>query len=158
MSIGRYGILLGLLLAGAGLAQAAEIYQWKDAAGKVHYTDNPMNVPAQYRDQKRDVRPLQGIETKGGGEIPGRPVSEMKALWLERCASCHHMGEGKKGGLVGLKFLIINRNTNFPNSTDAMVRRMRAAASGRIGDMDPIEISDADLLMIAQYLLDAQGK
>lgn len=156
MRAGQCGVLLALLVAGAGLVQAAEIYQWKDAAGKVHFTDNPMNVPAQYRNQKRDVDPLKGIEVKGGGEIAGRPVSESKALWLDKCASCHHVGEGKSGKLVSLKFLTINRNTNFPSTPEEMFRRMREAADGRIGDMKAVEVADDELLLIAEYLLDTQ--
>ena len=42
---------LGLLLALAPLAAAAEIYQWTDEQGRVHYTQDLDQVPARHRSQ-----------------------------------------------------------------------------------------------------------
>jgi hypothetical protein len=148
-------LLVACGLSWAGIGVAAELYQWRDDAGQLHFTDNPMEVPAQYRDLKRSVGKLEVVSTSSAG---GAVSSSKGELWMERCAACHHVGRGKKGNLVGLGYLAVNKVTRFPNTPQEVFKTFREAANGRIGDMKPIQISDDDLLKIARYFLGAQEK
>ena len=47
-------LLLMVLLAGAGTGQAAT-YEWVDAGGVVHFTDDPGNIPEKYRDKAKKL-------------------------------------------------------------------------------------------------------
>lgn len=72
--------MLGLVLLCPATA-AAQIYQWTDAAGVVHYTTNPDSIPAQYLDEVRIIDawrppgerassvPASTIPLTGGGPI-----------------------------------------------------------------------------------------
>lgn len=46
--------VLGLVLLGPALA-AAQIYQWTDASGVIHYTTNPESIPGEYLDEVRII-------------------------------------------------------------------------------------------------------
>lgn len=54
-------ILMGVLLLG-GTTVGAEVYQWEDRSGVVHFTDSPDRIPSEYRGKalRREVDPLPG--------------------------------------------------------------------------------------------------
>jgi hypothetical protein len=51
------GPALAILLAFAPGAVAAGIYQWTDADGAIHFTDDPGKIPAKFRDTAQQLRP-----------------------------------------------------------------------------------------------------
>lgn len=55
-------LLLALLLI-SSLATAGEIYKWRDAQGKLHFTDSEAKIPAAYRDQAHKHRPDASFST-----------------------------------------------------------------------------------------------
>ena len=52
-------------------ATSADIYQWKDASGAVHFTDNPENIPKKYQSRKKVV-----LRNPPGSGRPGLTVIE----------------------------------------------------------------------------------
>lgn len=130
------------------------VYQWRDVSGAMHFTDNPNQVPPQYR--KNVVGGL--VETvappAGGNQVKSTARIPVKyKVWTEKCASCHHAGEETKGGLQGLAHVTINQVTRFPATIDEVVRQLRFASNGRFSDMSRVDVSDDELRSIAQYLL-----
>lgn len=65
-------VVLGAVLAAASLAQAAPVYQWKDANGVTHYSDKP---PAgeQYQDRRIDPRGEPLAQTQPAGKSVQSP-------------------------------------------------------------------------------------
>jgi len=59
----RYLILLASTLMTFGIAQA-EIYQWTDKNGAVHFTDNQDKIPAGYRNRAKEVDLTPSAEEK----------------------------------------------------------------------------------------------
>jgi len=51
------GFALGLLLAFAPCAVAGAVYQWTDADGAIHFTDDPGRIPAKFRDTAEQLSP-----------------------------------------------------------------------------------------------------
>lgn len=69
------GYLVIVLAAGvlfAGSAAAQEIYRWIDRSGRVHFTDNLLSIPEEYRTQveSRPVTPPRQVETPSSSETP----------------------------------------------------------------------------------------
>lgn len=151
---------LSSLLLIATSAAAAQIYQWKDSQGVVHFTDNPANVPAKYRSKSaRDLKPLESVKSTDSVDKAKAPVRlSGKKLWQQRCVSCHHLGQGFVGDKPGLGELGINRTSKFRTQAKDVLRRLKSATSGRRSDMDKIDISDEELLVIAEYVIDTQWK
>jgi hypothetical protein len=71
---------------------AGTIYQWKDEAGKTHFTDNLGFVPPEYREgYERKLSDYDSKEAK-------QPAQDMgKELWQTRCESCHYFGDQASG-------------------------------------------------------------
>ena len=65
-------LLLGIMV--MAVAAHAEIYQWTDSQGGVHFTDNLNNVPATFRDkvQKVNVRPSI-VNPDNAQQMPAAP-------------------------------------------------------------------------------------
>jgi len=153
----RVGYVLALLaLAGvldSTSVLAAKFYQWKDAAGITHFTDNPANIPKAARATSHNMGAVDVVHAEGEKRIS---QENGKKLWNTRCASCHFEGQGRKGELRGLGALTVKHSTHFPATPEEMLAKLRPAVEGRTTDMTRMEISDEELLAIARYLLAAQ--
>lgn len=150
-------LMMGALLmacCAVGVANAVEIYQWKDSAGVTHFTDNSMNVPEKYR--KVAKRKVNKLRISGGSEgVDGRLKALGEAAWLGKCASCHTTGENKKDKL-GLGMLTVNQQTKFPTTIEEIVPQLRRAANGSISGMVSLDVTEDELKMIAKFILGAQ--
>lgn len=71
--ITKLPLILALLLLGAGIVQAAQIYKWVDAEGKAHFGDRPQRDIAT---QEVQLRPLNSIE----GPKASRQEQQQKLL------------------------------------------------------------------------------
>jgi hypothetical protein len=151
-------LLLGLFICfTSGAAGSAEIYQWRDADGKLHFVDNPAKVPPEYRVKSR--RELNALQTTTSvGVAAPFDKAEGKLKWESFCAACHFTGKEKERGKLDLSRLLINDATKFPATQKQVVWEFRRAANGSYSDMDKIEISDDELKSIAAYLLDKQKR
>jgi len=136
------------------MAVADRIYQWVDAAGIRHFTNNESNIPSQYRVKVKDMK-LQAVRVEA--KKPPAVASGEK-LWLERCAACHTPGLKDEGNLRSLGLRVIDPATRFPRTPDVLSLIFRGAVEGRTTDMTRMEISDADLLEIAHYLIEYSKK
>jgi len=135
------------------VAMADRIYQWVDAAGIRHFTNNESNIPAQYRVKVKDMK-LQAARV----EAKPPTLASGEKLWTERCAACHTLGLKAEGNLRPLGLKVIDPVTRFPRTPDVLSSIFRGAVEGRTTDMKRIEISDADLLEIAHYLIEYSKK
>jgi hypothetical protein len=66
-------LYLLLLLAGADCAEAA-FYQWTDASGVVHFTDNRNNIPGKYRKKAKKVLSESNPAAKGASPAAQTPA------------------------------------------------------------------------------------
>lgn len=100
-------LLLMVLLAGAG--QAAT-YEWLDAGGVVHFTDDPGNIPEKYRDKaKKQENGIQNIipepaappaaATVTGGMTEGANAGHDQQWWRSRFAELRNEIKGVREGL-----------------------------------------------------------
>jgi len=144
-------VLAGLIIPDTGWC--AKFYQWKDAAGITHFTDNPANIPKKALATPRNLGAADVVRTEGSNQTL---QENGKKLWNARCASCHFEGQGRKGKLRGLGQLTVNQATHFPATSNEMLAKLRPAVEGRTTDMTRMKISDEALLAIARYLLAAQ--
>ena len=142
-------VLLAMIPAAA---RAGQIYQWKDAGGVVHFTDNPDEVPVQDRDKsRRDVEPLAGIAAQAGTSIasadPGRKI------WETKCQACHvYDNDSTEKGHTGLLKYILNPDTKFPYPDKAIFNSLQKGVRGNGEGMPAIDISDDDLRTLVQFL------
>jgi len=151
----KYALFPALLLL-AGIQPAlAVIYQWKDEGGVMHYTDNLNQVPPKHR--KEGLAELhEPAPSAGVSQVKNPDLKPVKyRAWEEKCAGCHHAGEGARDGLLGLAHLTINKITRFPAGEDEVVEELRYATSGRYSDMARMDVTDEELHSIARYLLNA---
>jgi len=135
----------------AQVVKADRIYQWKDSAGITHFTNNESNIPKQYRVKVKDMK-LQAATVTDEGQLVASSTG--KQLWHSYCASCHVPGVERKERLRPLASVILDPDTRFQRSPDALNSILRMAIEGRTTDMTRIEISDADLLEITHYLIE----
>ncbi|MFQ5581200.1 MAG: DUF4124 domain-containing protein [Mariprofundaceae bacterium] len=146
-------ILFGL----PGAVSAGQIFQWRDASGVVHFSDNPSTVPPQYRQEsQRDVKPLTSMAESDSGSVVSAPAG--KAVWAEKCAACHYIGKEPQAGKVNLAHLLVNPVTRFPEDSKEVLRQLRFGANGRYSDMDEVEISETELKQVTKYLLSIGNK
>lgn len=149
-------LMLFLLEAMSLDAQATQIYQWKDASGVTHFSDNPDMVPPQYREKSgRNISGLAGTRTSEATvsreSIPARYRG--KEIWQSKCAECHYAsGNSLKDGKRGLHRFIVNEQTNYPMEPEQVLPRFKYAVSGRTSSMPAIEISDDELNAMIKYL------
>lgn len=153
----RFFILLLILVMPwpAAISEAA-IYRWRDKAGVMHFSDDPAAVPARNR---KDALHEPSSNRGNLQVIDARSLatkSDMgQRLWEDKCARCHHLGQGEADEKVGLLGILINPDTHFPESKASIVKKLRFATDGRYSDMPKINISDEELEKIASYLLHA---
>lgn len=151
----RWVSLLAVMALACGSAVSAEIYQWRDAGGRIHFVDDPSKVPAKYREKaKRNVDGLPAISSENTSKAAVE--HEGKAKWEMYCAECHVAGQERERGKVSLFPVLIDSGTKYPVSRSRAVWEFRRAADGHYSDMDAIDISDEELGLIAEYLLDMQ--
>ena len=66
--------ILGLgMLVGTVTAGWAEMYRWRDAAGRVHFTDNRLNIPQAYRAQAQTLTADSATATESEGPMEAAP-------------------------------------------------------------------------------------
>jgi len=150
----RFIFVYAVMLLMPSQIMADRIYQWVDAAGIRHFTNNESNIPSQYRVKVKDMK-LQAVRVEA--KKPPAVASGEK-LWLERCAACHTPGLEGVGVLRPLASEVIDPATRFPRTPDVLSSILRGAVEGRTTDMKRMEISDADLLEIAHYLIEYSKK
>lgn len=142
-------VMLALIPASAC---AERIYQWQDAAGVMHFTDDPGSVPVQYRGQgQRDLEPLTGIGSQAGTD--GASGGLGRRIWETKCQACHvydSAGSGK--GHVSLRSYILNPQTKFPYPEARITQALRKGVRGTGEGMPAIEISDKEMKALVQFL------
>ncbi|MDX8402022.1 MAG: DUF4124 domain-containing protein [Mariprofundaceae bacterium] len=143
--------LLGLI--GWADAAQAEIYRWKDAAGRLHVTNDPTKVPPAQLERAR-VRGLRDLNMVAGGGVGGGG-----ALFDARCGQCHLAGmestgdgEGGDGKLAILPFLI-DSETGIPLSRDQALAELKRAVDGQFSDMPRLNVAPEELEKITDFLL-----
>lgn len=152
--------MLGMMILWVLFAQGAwaeTIYQWRDEAGAIHFTDNPASVPADKREGSARVLPSP-VSKQKKKQASGRSqaASTGQDLWLNKCSSCHHLnGAGWKGDKLGLHPFVVDSSTGFPLTVDDIVRNFRYAVKGRTSNMPEIEISEDELSALAKYIVDS---
>lgn len=145
-------VLVALALSTAG-AWAQRIYQWQDAAGVTHFTDDPGAVPLEYRGQgQRELEPLAGIgpsaDTQGAGGGLGRKI------WESKCQACHvYDSDSTQEGHMGLRSYILNPKTKFPYPEARITAVLRKGVRGTGEGMPAIEISDQEMKALVQFLV-----
>jgi len=138
------------MIFGCHLSLAGEIFQWRDTAGHIHFTDDPSKVPLQYQGgavrQLEDYAPAKKVASRGD-----------KDAWEMHCAECHHPGEGKVGDLRGLAGYTLNESTDrFFKQPEQMIPDLKKAIEGRTTDMKPMSLDDNKLLAISRHLIQEQ--
>jgi hypothetical protein len=82
----RIFVMMVLCLALAAPAFAG-MYKWKDKNGKIHFTDNPSQIPPDYRN-KKTMKKMESIEGGGPSNLPrGRAATPARK----------HLGAKKEG-------------------------------------------------------------
>jgi hypothetical protein len=141
--------ILAMIIA-CHLSFAGEIFQWRDAAGHVHFTDDPAKVPWEYQDgasrQMKDYAPARKVASRHD-----------KDVWKLHCAECHHPGEGRVGDLRGLAgYALHEASDRFMKLPEQMLPDLRKAIEGRTTDMKPMSLDDNKLLAISRHLIQEQ--
>ncbi len=76
---GSRAIAIGLMAALLGAPAAAEVYRWRDADGREHFTTELHRVPARYRDQaEQEASRPRG--TVNRSQAPAAPAPEPAAV------------------------------------------------------------------------------
>jgi hypothetical protein len=71
------GLALGLALALVPCALAGAVYQWTDADGGIHFTDDPSTIPKKFRDAVQQLSPPDApSEPKGPPSVEAEPESQ----------------------------------------------------------------------------------
>jgi len=145
-------LIFGLMCMAPYAATAGKLYQWKDASGHVHFTDDQSQVPQQHlKGSARDVKPLATMSNPEE-TAAGKKYIDGKALYESQCAECHVPGFDDEGRREGLGWTVINIDTKYPNTEDDLFNRLRYVVDGGI-DMPIVKISDDELRAIARYLI-----
>jgi mono/diheme cytochrome c family protein len=141
-----------LLAVSPATAGAGQIYQWTDANGIVHFSDNPDDVPVQDRDNsRREVQPLAGIapqeDTSSTGDDDGRKV------WESKCQACHvYDSNSTEKGHTGLLKYILNPETKFPYPDDQIKNSLENGIRGNGEGMPAVDISEDELNALVAFL------
>jgi mono/diheme cytochrome c family protein len=152
-SIPATGIALLLVLAiFPADAPAGQVYQWKDANGLVHFSDNPDAVPVQDRDKSlKEVEPLAGVGSSVDNVADNDPG---RMIWETKCQACHvYDSNSTEKGHLGLLKYILNPDTKFPYPDDVIMNSLEKGVRGNGEGMPPIDISEEDLRTLEQYLV-----
>jgi len=129
-------------------AEAADkVYQWKDASGMTHFTNNPLQVPKEYRVKKRVMK----SEVPQGSSATHKLTRGLgEKLWLSHCSSCHSVGRAGKRPLASV---VIDPVSHFARSPKVLSKLLRGAVDGRTTDMKGVNITDGELLEVTRYLI-----
>lgn len=112
----RISLIAGMLVICAATATYAATYEWTDAAGVLHFTDNPDSIPARYRDRVKERESIRGEPPAAGqdGSVnvtppPGTPPvaatpteygGHDETWWRGRFGGLHRLIKGLEDGLV----------------------------------------------------------
>ncbi len=144
----RMLVLPLLLCVFASPLLATTLYQWKDASGHMHFTDSLAKVPVEYRpNSARQMKPL-----KSASKDAKSKVLDGRALYDNKCDSCHVIGYADDGAREGLAWAIIDQSTKYPHTRENLFRNLRGIVDGRI-DMPIVDIGDDELMAITDYLI-----
>ena len=88
-------LLLGLIVCGAAMPAAAQLYRWTDQSGKTHFTDTPPPPSA------KNVQKRSGAAAPGSADTAGQPFVLQQALkdfpvTLYTTPGCEACGEARK--------------------------------------------------------------
>ncbi len=144
-------LLVLAAIAAASPAETGEVYRWRDAAGVVHFTDDPSKVPPGARPVRAHPENLIVMERPSGTD-EAKGGADGEALFARRCAKCHVLFPEEDPKKEPLLEVLTDPDTHAPRPLEEVVKTFRWAADGRFSDMDDIEISDEDLRRIAQAL------
>ena len=139
------------LIALALSAAAGEVYRWRDAAGVIHFTDDPSKVPPEAKPVRAHPERLIVLENPEAKQAPAG--KDGAALFAQRCAKCHVLFPEEDPSKEPLADALLDAKTRAPRPLGEVVKTLRMAADGRFSDMDALEISDEELRRIARYLL-----
>lgn len=74
-------ILVIAIVAGFSVAAQADIYQWVDDRGVVHFTDDPDRIPLKYQKRVKEIpSPTAPVSTPGGGAPASNPQPAVKVF------------------------------------------------------------------------------
>ena len=80
---GALSLAVTIALVGPG---AAELYQWTDGAGVLHYTSDPATIPEIYREAARDIGSPRVREAPARDGLLGRDVLDFFTLTVDSSA------------------------------------------------------------------------
>jgi mono/diheme cytochrome c family protein len=142
-----------MLLASPGAAVAGQVYQWTDANGVMHFSDNPDDVPVQDRDNsRREVQPLAGIAPQEDTAAPGDDDDGRK-IWESKCQACHvYDSNSTEKGHTGLLKYILNPETKFPYPDNVILNSLEKGVRGNGEGMPAIDISEDELKTLIVFL------
>ena len=142
-----------MLLASPGAAVAGQVYQWTDANGVMHFSDNPDDVPVQDRDNsRREVQPLAGIAPQEDTASPGDDDDGRK-IWESKCQACHvYDSNSTEKGHTGLLKYILNPETKFPYPDNVILNSLEKGVRGNGEGMPAIDISEDELKTLIVFL------
>jgi mono/diheme cytochrome c family protein len=141
-----------LVMASPPAARAGEIYQWKDASGVVHFSDNPDDVPVQDRGKSlRDVQPLAGIATQTDTTATGD--DDGRKIWESKCQACHvYDSNSTEKGHTGLLKYILNPDTKFPYPNSVIMNSLENGIRGNSEGMPAVSITDDEMKTLVDFL------
>ena len=143
-------IVVFVALALALPAAAGEVYRWRDAAGVIHFTDDPSRIPPDAQPVRAHPERLIVLENPAEKAAEGE---DGEALFAARCAKCHVLFPEEDASKEPLVDALLDEKTHAPRPLEEVVKKLRMAADGRFSDMDALEISDEELRRIARFLL-----
>lgn len=147
---------------------AGEFYKWTDKRGTIHFTDNYLSVPPQYRRQikiqkVRDSAEKEGVKTTIESSSPyvKKPAPEGKKIapdgeivFNEKCSKCHSL-TGKNPNDSATQLVGLLNVDNFKESalpvTEDSVKKIIKEGGGE--DMPSFsELTDKELTELMKYL------
>jgi len=151
-------LLLWVLVMIQTVAWAGKVYRWTDSAGQVHFSDVPPASRSSHPAESVDLKPLAPVK---GGEAKVSAASfalDGAKLWQDKCSACHHLGEGRESGKIGLFNIVVDSATGFPRPDDELRERLTYAVEGFTSDMDAVDISDSELQAVIRFLVEHYRK
>jgi hypothetical protein len=156
----RISFLLAGILAMATVA-LAEVYEWTDSQGGVHFTDNADKIPAKYRNKalEKELQPVIEIKDKPA-EAVAPEVQNIPSSYGE------HNETWWRSSYSALREEMKSIQDNLPKKRDKLteLRRKRAIyqkTSGRIAYYDmkkEIELDEARVTELQKQLADLDDK
>ncbi len=128
-------------------AWAGMLYKWRDSDGKLHYTDNPANIPLQQ--EQIEKRTIENPVAPDSGIVKARSDNG-RALWKDKCASCHFISVNPTGEY---RRQISASLLNEDATVESVAPQLSQVVKQRAGDMNNVTITEGEAQAIAAYLL-----